>query len=411
MVASDDTFDVLIAGGGPAGSSCARALRRAGFTVVICDRAEFPRDKLCAGWITPHVVAALGIDGASYAAGGRTWQPITGFRVSRLGDAESRVVYDRPVSYGIRRCEFDDFLLHRSGAELQLGAPVGRIERLSDVWVINGTLRARMLVGAGGHFCLVAQHLGARLGSAEPIIAAHEAEFELTADQQRACAVEPEVPEIFFTRDLKGYGWVFRKGRFINIGLGRQDNAKLGDHVADFVAFLERRRRIPANLPAKFRGHPYLLYNQAPRPLIADGALLIGDAAGLAYPKSGEGIRPAIESGLLAADAIVQANGCYDRAHLAGYERQIVDRFGSRTTTWSVADLLPARLTCALAGRLFAREWFARHVVLDRWFFHADQAALNVTGSLTPRTRGTRGAIPRQPATASGPAALRSDTP
>jgi 2-polyprenyl-6-methoxyphenol hydroxylase-like FAD-dependent oxidoreductase len=123
-------------------------------------------------------------------------------------------------------------------------------------------------------------------------------------------------------------------------------------------------------------GHPYLLYHQAPRPLAGDGALLIGDAAGLAYAKSGEGIRPAIESGLLAAATLAEAAECYDEAHLAPYARRVVERFGPRSAAPSVIDLLPEWMLAALAGRLFGRHWFARRVVLDDWFFHAQQPPL-----------------------------------
>ena len=77
--------DVLIVGGGPAGSSCAWMLHRAGLDVVVLDRAVFPRDKVCAGWITPPVVAALHLDLDDYRRG-RTLQPITGFRTGVIGD-------------------------------------------------------------------------------------------------------------------------------------------------------------------------------------------------------------------------------------------------------------------------------------------------------------------------------------
>ena len=164
--------DVLIIGGGPAGSSCAWQLRRAGVDVVVWDRKPFPRDKVCAGWITPHVVAALELDLRAYAAGGRTCQPIFGFEVSRQGDRAARVRYAEPVSYGIRRCEFDDYLLARSGAELRLGEPLRTLEQRADQWVVNGAVRAPVLVGAGGHFCPIAQRLGARLGQGEPVVAA-----------------------------------------------------------------------------------------------------------------------------------------------------------------------------------------------------------------------------------------------
>jgi geranylgeranyl reductase family protein len=387
------TCDVAIIGGGPAGSTCAWQLRRAGADVVLWDRRHFPRDKVCAGWITPEVFAELEIDPTDYAGDDRTLQPIRGFAVSRLGDTEARVRYDHPVSYGIRRCEFDTYLLRRSRAQLRLGEPV-RLTRVDGEWVLNGVVRAKMLVGAGGHFCPVAQSLGARLGAGEPIVAAQETELELTPVQQRTCNVAPDLPEIYFTRDLRGYGWVFRKGGYINIGLGRQDTHRLGNHVDDFLAFLARRRKIPSELSAKLKGHPYLLYGQAPRPLIDDGVLLIGDAAGLAYPKSGEGIRPAIESGILAARTILAAQGCYDRAHLEPYQRAVVDRFGSRQGGRGVTDLVPPPLLGAIAGRLFGTDWFARHVVLNRWFFHTRDAPLK--GFQTAPVIGPLGSGPSQ---------------
>jgi len=371
------SVDVLIVGGGPAGSTAARALTRQGADIVVWDRQPFPRDKVCAGWITPQVAAALDLDLGAYAAGGRTCQPISGFQVSRQGDREARVRYPLPVSYGIRRCEFDEYLLARSGARAHLGEPVRTLAWRDGSWTLNDAVRAPLLIGAGGHFCPVAQRLGARLGQGEPIVAAQETEFALTPAEAAACRVEPDLPELYFSRDLRGYGWVFRKGAYLNIGLGRQGNAQLGDHVAAFVAWLGARGRIPTALGGRMRGHPYLLYGQAPRPLFGAGALLIGDAAGLAYPKSGEGIRPAVESALLAAATIAAAGGRGDAAALAPYATRIEARFGPRRARRGALDLLPAGLLAGLAGRLFGSPWFARRVLLDDWFFHARQPALS----------------------------------
>jgi geranylgeranyl reductase family protein len=381
------SVDVIVVGGGPGGSTAAWALRRLGADVLVWDRKVFPRDKICAGWITPHVVAALELDLAAYAAAGRTCQPIRGFQVSRQGDRVARVRYPDVVSYGIRRCEFDHYLLERAGARQRLGEAVRTLERRDGCWVVNDAVRAPVLIGAGGHFCPVAQRLGARLGHGEPIIAAQETEFVVPAAEAAAYRVEPDLPEIVFTRDLRGYGWVFRKGDHVNIGLGRQGNEKLGEHVADFVAWLAARGTVPAVLGGALRGHPYLLYGQAPRPLSGEGALLVGDAAGLAYPKSGEGIRPAVESALLAARAIAAAGGGLDAAARAAYEAAVVERFGPRQTATGLLDLVPQAVLAALAGRLFAARWFARRVVLDDWFFHARQAPLAAAepqGSVSP---------------------------
>src|SRR5262245_1901547 len=115
--------DVLIVGGGPAGSSCAWALCQAGFNVLILDRKIFPRDKPCAGWITPPVLEMLEIDPNEYGEG-RVLGPITAFCTSLMGRPEVMTDFNQPISYGIRRCEFDQYLLDRTGARLRLGEPL-----------------------------------------------------------------------------------------------------------------------------------------------------------------------------------------------------------------------------------------------------------------------------------------------
>lgn len=371
--------DAVIVGGGPAGSSCAWRLRRAGLDAVVLDKQAFPRDKVCAGWITPAVLKELEIDSEEYAAQ-RVFQPITRFRTGIIGGDWVDTDYGRPVSYGIRRCEFDHYLLQRSGARLRLGAPLVTLERNGSEWIVNGTMRAPLLVGAGGHFCPVARRLGAQLGRDEPVVAAQEIEFPMTARQEAECRAAPDRPELYFCADLKGYGWCFRKGNYLNIGLGRQDNRRLAAHVEHFVTFLKAQGRIPSDIPDRFHGHAYLLYGSAPRRLLDDAVLLIGDAAGLAYPQSGEGIRPAIESGLLAADTILAAQGDYQRANLDRYPALLAERFGHRPDRPSkhAVQLVPPKMVQFLATRLLATRWFSRRVLLDRWFLHSHQAPLHV---------------------------------
>lgn len=371
-----DTCDVLIVGGGPAGSSCAWGLRNSGLDVAVLDRKTFPRDKVCGGWITPQVLSELAIDLADYAQG-RVLQPIQAFRTGWIGGPAIETDCNRTVSYGILRREFDEYLLRRSGAKFIEGVPLQTLERTSDAWIVNGQIRARLVVGAGGHFCPVAKLIGAK-GSRENAVVAQEVEFEMDERQQAGCGVRAGRPELYFCADLKGYGWCFRKNNYLNIGLGRMDQHRLSEHVASFLNFLKSSGRVTFDTPTSLPGHAYLLWGVSERKLIGDGVLLIGDAAGLAYKQSGEGIRPAIESGLLAAQALCQARGDYSRHSLRSYETLLARRFGKSGKDWAsqAGQHLPSAWIGALGRRMLETRWFVRDVVIDRWFLHAHQPAL-----------------------------------
>jgi flavin-dependent dehydrogenase len=377
-----DTCDVLIVGGGPAGSACAWGLEKSGLDVAILDKRKFPRDKVCGGWITPAVLSELGIDAADYARG-RLLQPISGFRtgcITGSGRSNASAIetdYNRTVSYGIRRREFDEYLLRRSGARLLEGVALSGLRRENGGWIVNERIRARLVVGAGGHFCPVAKLTGAK-GASENAVVAQEAEFEMDERQQAGCRIRPEIPELYFCADIKGYGWCFRKRNFLNIGLGRMDRRRLSEHVTAFVRFLQAAGRIAFDVPAALLGHAYLLYGVSERKPVDDSLLLIGDAAGLAYKQSGEGIRPAIESGLLAAQAIVGAQGNYSRGSLQRYEALLRKRFGGSGQDWAsmAGQPLPSAWIGALGRALLGTRWFVRDVVIDRWFLHANEPAL-----------------------------------
>ena len=366
-----DACDALIIGGGPAGSSCAWQLSQHGLDVMVMDKASFPRDKVCAGWITPSVLQALQLDPHVYARE-RILQPISAFRTGLINGSELVTRYPATVSFGIRRCEFDDYLLARSGARMRLGQALKSLERRGSQWIINDTITTPMLIGAGGHFCPVARFLGAKLGADEPAVAAKEIEFEMSPVEIGDCQVMPDTPELYFCRDLKGYGWCFRKGNHLNIGLGREGAHGLAEDLRSFCAFLKQRGRIPQSTPDKFHGHAYLLYGHAVRKQMDDGVLLVGDAAGLAYPQSGEGIRPAVESGLMAAATVLEARKDYRSQQLAAYRGRLLARYGAART----GGAGPEFLRSFLSGALLGSRWFTRHVVLDRWFLHSHQSAL-----------------------------------
>jgi geranylgeranyl reductase family protein len=370
------TCDALIVGGGPAGSTCAWRLHQAGLDVTVIDAATFPRDKVCAGWITPQVVTALGLDTQAYAKG-NIFQPITGFRVGLIGgSSEIKIAYDSPVSFGIRRCEFDHYLLQRSGARLALGTPIASIRRERGQWIVNDAIRAAMLVGAGGSGCPVARTLAGRTHGRSLVIA-REAEARIEVADSEPLAIEQEVPELFFCRDLRGYGWCVRKGEHFNVGLGRLDPRSLPAATAHMVTFLEARNKIPPRFPWRWCGHSYAV-NVAPRRrIIDDGVLLVGDAAEIADPQSGEGIRHAVESGLLAAQTIIEARGQFSSSRLEPYAARLQARFATVPLSGAIARIVPDRVKPIVAEYLLDLPAFVKHVVLDQWFLHRRQAALD----------------------------------
>ena len=367
------SFDVLIVGGGPAGATCAWALRRAGLDVLVRDRARFPREKPCAGWVTPGVFRMLELDPAEYSAGGRTCQAIRGFVVGREGGHAVQTRFPDVVSHGICRREFDAFLLERSGARVDSGRPVTSIHRDAAGWVLDERYRAPLLIGAGGHFCPVARVLGARPGSGEAAIIAQEVEYRLDPASAAVCPVDPELPELTFCRDLRGYGWCFRKGDVLNVGLGRwgASGERLGAHVAEFLSALVRRGRIPGLPPRRMTGHAYVPARVTSRRLLDDGVMLVGDSAGTAYPESGEGIAPAIESALMAATTAIEAGGHYQSARLESYRRRICARFGKPAQKLRVPALALTPWLLPVAGLLLSQGWFSREIVMKRWFLHA----------------------------------------
>jgi hypothetical protein len=111
---------------------------------------------------------------------------------------------------------------------------------------------------------------------------------------------------------------------------------------------------------------------------VDDGVLLVGDAAGLAYAQSGEGIAAAIESGRLAAAAVTAAAGRFARERFSSYERALESRFGPRSSQPATA-LLPQALRAPLAGLVLAVPFLSRRLVLDPAFLHRRQRALTDT--------------------------------
>ncbi|ODS55471.1 MAG: hypothetical protein ABS36_09970 [Acidobacteria bacterium SCN 69-37] len=372
--------DVLIVGGGPAGSTCARELVRAGADVLLIDRARFPRDKVCAGWITPAVVDALDLDLVDYAAG-QTLQPFRGFRTGSIDGGRRATDFGRVVSYGIRRREFDAYLLARSGVRVLAGEPVRELRRDGRGWRVNGEIHASMIVGAGGHFCPVARHLNQAADGTthhEQVIAAQEIEFRL--DAASSCRVDGEWPELFFWPDLRGYGWCVRKGDVLNVGVGRLDPEAFPATVREFAALVARLGIVPGGVPSPWKGHAYLVHATSQRRVVDDGVVLAGDAAGLALAPSGEGILTAIESGLMAAAIVIAAGGCYTHETLAAYDAALTHRIGPRGRPGPLAHL-PGWITRLASRAVFGSTWLTRRILIEDGFLHTRRPPMNRGGT------------------------------
>lgn len=318
------TCEVLIVGGGPAGSSAAWRLRRSGVDVLVLDRERFPRLKLCAGWITPQVVRDLEIDVASYPHRFLTFERLH-FHVKGLHLSVPC------VQHSIRRFEFDAWLLERSGAKVAQHT-VRQVRReAGGGYVVDEAFRCRYLIGAGGTSCPVYRALfrerSPRVRELQTVTLEHELPFEWR---------DGDCHLWFFEGGLPGYAWYVPKADgWLNVGIGgmAQRLKNRGEDIKEHWGRFAHRLGRSLTPGARYEPSGYSYYLRGPVAAARiDDAFIAGDAAGLATRDLCEGIGPAVRSGLLAAESIL-TGAPYRLADVTG--ASLGGGFASRLVDWA----------------------------------------------------------------------------
>jgi geranylgeranyl reductase family protein len=302
-------WDVVVVGAGPAGSATALAARRAApdSRVLLLDRADFPRDKSCGDGIAPHVFDALREVGVEDAAAG--WTPLRRLRLDRGGSSVERALA-RPV-WVIPRRVFDARLVARAtvaGAVL-VRHRVREVRPTPEGFLLDNRYVARVVVAADGAHSTVAAATGRGRGRRAVAIRGYAPTPPSRSGRQLIA---------YGHRRQPSYAWSFDRGDGLsNVGYGEL----LGDQPGPpsrrvLLEQLEELRPGAAEAGTEWRGHHLPLSGW--RWHQPDGALLlVGDAAGLVNPMTGEGIYYAVATGIAAGRAAARAVGT-DDARAAG---------------------------------------------------------------------------------------------
>ncbi len=293
-------YDVAVVGAGPAGSTTAYHLAKAGARVLLLDRAEFPREKPCGGGVTARAFERAPVDLTPVVE--RVIDRLRfSYRLGRSFDYQ----YGETLVYMTQRHRLDEYLMQQAvdaGAEFHGGSVVRGLDLEKDGVRIaaNGdAYEAGAVVGADGANGVVARNAGLKPFTDPPV--ALEANFPYDSDDA------PDDWREMLALELGsmpgGYGWSFPKADHFNVGCGgwHSEGGKLRTHLSA----LRKHYKLQTTPMLNIRGH-HLPTRDEGAPIVRGRALLVGDAAGLVDPMSGEGIFSAFVSGHLAAARLLR---------------------------------------------------------------------------------------------------------
>ena len=321
--------DVVIVGAGPGGSAAGHALSSSGLDVLLLDRAEFPRDKTCGDGLTPRALSALDRVGVLNEVAAKACR-VESYHVVAPNRSSTSA---RQAGLILPRLNLDDILLRhaiQSGAQFQERVTVTHVEPTPKgvrVHADGGWVRkARLAIIATGAATPVLRRSGLLRRPPRAMLAARAYFEDLQHD------VPPAFQLRFDDAPLPGYGWVFPTGRrAANIGVAYLPDKWRGTSKQAFERFIGgpavAKLLSGAHQVGPMKGYP-IRVDCFRAPTSAPHTLLVGEAAGLVNPLTGEGIDFALESGLLAAEHVIHGlRSRVDGAWLADYDRLLRDRF------------------------------------------------------------------------------------
>jgi geranylgeranyl reductase family protein len=325
--------EVVVVGGGPAGSVTALTLARRGVRVVLLDKKRFPRDKPCGGGIRYSVFRRFPALGPSLRARVAIHE-IRKVLMEAPGGATVLATSENPFYVTLRRTEFDTALLAAARAN---GAAVAEGERVSDVertdegltvrTIAGMAIRTRIVVGADGVNSVVARAAGLTRGFAERGLAIDTMEETELAELS---AVDSDTMYVAYGyKGWPGYGYVFPKTAHVDAGVGfllsffkRELQGAPYEHHRRFLEEAATKNWVRGRSnPRNFKAYRLPLGGPLAR-TYADGILLAGDAAGFVNAYTGEGIYYAMVTGQLAGETAARAlsAGEVTAARLAAYQ-------------------------------------------------------------------------------------------